>query len=267
MKSVYDCGTCGACCDLRNTNVAPWRYGPSRSSRIDVTRSEFSPQVGCDEFVRIRETDHALPGAGVATHADGSRYLVMRKLKELESLPPETPPRWQEWGCKCFFHEGTVGCSSRCTVYEDRPEDCREVPPGTELCVWARLEAGLGVPPGGFLEYVRRSIEAALRCDGKGYIGVANALADVEPQRLAELWAGSAPTSAEHALFETGKFGNAWSRIIQHLDPLTSSMAEEAGDDQGLLGLWIKGLLPPAEISSLEVPSASGSVELGGVGQ
>ena len=44
---------------------------------------------------------------------------------------------------RCAAHEGTVGRSSGCSIYEFRPSPCREVNPGDEKCLRARQLCGV----------------------------------------------------------------------------------------------------------------------------
>ena len=46
---------------------------------------------------------------------------------------------------RCIALHGTVGEQVRCSVYDLRPEPCREVLPGDEKCAVARAHKGL--PP------------------------------------------------------------------------------------------------------------------------
>ena len=50
---------------------------------------------------------------------------------------------------RCDALAGTVGEQVTCTVYEQRPEPCREVQPGDEKCLRARARHQLGPLPEG----------------------------------------------------------------------------------------------------------------------
>lgn len=47
----------------------------------------------------------------------------------------------------CVGLHGRVGGSCRCTIYDQRPDNCRRFEVGSDLCEAARIEAGL--PPCG----------------------------------------------------------------------------------------------------------------------
>jgi len=44
---------------------------------------------------------------------------------------------------RCTALQGTIGRSVRCTVYDQRPSPCRELPPGDDKCLRARQRHGL----------------------------------------------------------------------------------------------------------------------------
>ena len=44
---------------------------------------------------------------------------------------------------RCVALTGTIGAATCCTIYEARPEVCRELQPGTEACNAARALYGL----------------------------------------------------------------------------------------------------------------------------
>jgi len=44
---------------------------------------------------------------------------------------------------QCIALRGTIGVSTRCSIYEDRPQVCRDFSPGCELCLVSREKAGL----------------------------------------------------------------------------------------------------------------------------
>lgn len=48
-------------------------------------------------------------------------------------------------GDRCAALQGTVGVSTSCSVYEDRPVVCRACEPGDEACSLARASFGLPV--------------------------------------------------------------------------------------------------------------------------
>lgn len=116
---AFDCGACGACCDLSRTPER-WGFG----IYVEVKDGDDVPEnITCEQ-----ERDGGKIG----------RFMVFDDRK-------------------CVAHRGTPGCDSHCTIYDRRPAVCREMVPGDPLCLWARQEAGVApvVPPGGFRSYVR----------------------------------------------------------------------------------------------------------------
>lgn len=43
----------------------------------------------------------------------------------------------------CVAMCGQIGVKSRCSIYERRPQVCRDFEPGSSLCMWARKQANL----------------------------------------------------------------------------------------------------------------------------
>ena len=74
---------------------------------------------------------------------------------EQRGLPVELTQRVNDWfACmrgtssptpRCVALKGEVGSCTQCTVYEARPDPCRDVQPGDSQCAKARAKHGL--PP------------------------------------------------------------------------------------------------------------------------
>lgn len=43
----------------------------------------------------------------------------------------------------CIALRGLIGSKVCCSIYEGRPQVCRDFDPGSDLCMWARKQAGL----------------------------------------------------------------------------------------------------------------------------
>lgn len=46
-------------------------------------------------------------------------------------------------GERCMALEGKIGVATRCTIYEVRPEVCRECQPNDDACLTARAAHGI----------------------------------------------------------------------------------------------------------------------------
>lgn len=46
---------------------------------------------------------------------------------------------------RCIAFRGTIGEKARCSIYEDRPQVCRDFEPGCDTCLYARRREGLEV--------------------------------------------------------------------------------------------------------------------------
>ena len=45
---------------------------------------------------------------------------------------------------RCYLLRGVIGRRVACSIYRERPSVCREVAPGSRICMDARKEVGLG---------------------------------------------------------------------------------------------------------------------------
>lgn len=111
---AYDCKACGACC-------TGWE--------VDVENRDDVPE----------EMVESLPGSHV-----GFGTNVMRR-KPLDPPREAQDPRLKVsyWGGDCIALKGKIGCGVSCTIYERRPQVCRDFQPGTVQCQEARTRAGL----------------------------------------------------------------------------------------------------------------------------
>jgi Fe-S-cluster containining protein len=103
---VFDCQTCGACCTDRE---------PSDGGYVYLSRPESR---------RLRQLGLTVVQAG------GDSFLGTR--------PGQA-------GCVCSAFVGQVGGRCSCSIYQSRPQRCREFEAGGPLCRAARLDAGLPV--------------------------------------------------------------------------------------------------------------------------
>lgn len=106
---IPDCRTCGACCLSEYENLKT--YIPL----LDADLERFTPAMKRRLVVLDRM---GLPNLGVKRYSRGTQRI-------------------------CALHTGRVGYRSACTIYERRPEVCREFQPGSEACLYARKDAGL----------------------------------------------------------------------------------------------------------------------------
>jgi hypothetical protein len=105
---TFDCQQCGACCvDYFGTPGYIWlRPGePQKMRKLGL------PVVGWQGQVLLGTRPHEGPG--------GERC--------------------------CAAFEGKAGESCRCSIYDDRPGECRAFEVGSLGCLFARQEAGLPV--------------------------------------------------------------------------------------------------------------------------
>lgn len=110
--STYDCRLCGACCSgpqavpgyVRLYDIDLERL---RRTALPILRSEDQWSDWSEEIFRL------------GTKIDGAGRRV------------------------CIAFEGKVGDSCGCGIYEQRPNICRKVEPGSVPCREARVAAGL----------------------------------------------------------------------------------------------------------------------------
>lgn len=176
------CASCGACCNLHG---------------VTDQQISFAFKHGDDQSrLPVRLVRRALD----AQRIPGSKAPV--KL-----LPGFEFPIWPDklGRNKCMYHFGHVGSSSRCLIYDQRPQMCREVPPGDPLCVWARSLHGLGAVRGGFGIFIRKANE-----------GEGGALSE---ERLSELEAGAEPTDEEWNMARRARpWGMDWLRWARDME-------------------------------------------------
>jgi Fe-S-cluster containining protein len=107
----YDCQTCGACCR--------------------------SPWAG-DGYVRLHDIDlERLQGLSLP--------IIDQEQGDFEVIP-KLGTKWESAEQRiCAAFTGQVAKSCSCSIYEHRPEACREYEVGGALCRQARQKAGLPV--------------------------------------------------------------------------------------------------------------------------
>jgi len=112
--TIYDCQTCGACCCNRQEN------------RLEHFH----------DYVQVFAED------ALQAHPK----LLVRLARQNKE---------RQWHLKlkpdgsCVALDGEVGQSVGCTIYELRPQVCKNVQPGDSECLTARRERGLSVEPTG----------------------------------------------------------------------------------------------------------------------
>ncbi|MFO0748030.1 MAG: YkgJ family cysteine cluster protein [Myxococcota bacterium] len=104
-----DCTRCGACCCNTDTNRAE----------------------GFIDYVEV------LPGDVLRRRPDLMGKLAVRNVARQIHLRLTPDGR-------CVALEGKLGQSVHCSIYDVRPTVCRRVQPGTEECLNARRERGVG---------------------------------------------------------------------------------------------------------------------------
>lgn len=112
----FDCRSCGACCISENG-----KHHIEISER-DVLR--FAP--------RTRKM-HVLTTPVSETE---QRY-------HLRVLPPPATPQMFVDSITCSLLEGAIGDGCKCSVYNQRPQACRDLEPGSKACLKAREGVGL----------------------------------------------------------------------------------------------------------------------------
>lgn len=87
-------------------------------------------------------------GACCSYSAEWPRFTI-EDDDTLDRLPRElvddSLSRMRCHGARCSALVGAVGIATTCSVYDDRPEVCRECQPGDEACHIARQ--AIGLPP------------------------------------------------------------------------------------------------------------------------
>lgn len=109
-----DCRECGLCCSP-----------DSRALRMTIDLTQ-------EEGARI---ETLCPGSTRPYERDEVRVAYRF---EAESTPDTAPDAFA-----CMFHRGAEGCS----IYNDRPNVCREFPPGCTVCLHIRERHSKPTPP------------------------------------------------------------------------------------------------------------------------
>jgi len=103
--SNLDCTKCGACCWVKH-----WSHGYTPLTDFDLTN---------------------VPGTLVV-----ERQYGRVKLRVLQDKP-------RHGGFACIALAGRIGQRVSCSIYEQRPQFCREFKPGSPACLKARRRAGV----------------------------------------------------------------------------------------------------------------------------
>ncbi|MFO0745017.1 MAG: YkgJ family cysteine cluster protein [Myxococcota bacterium] len=111
-RRTYDCQACGACC---------------RSPRYNRER-------GIVDYVQVFPTDVLF------------RLRGLRAMWTVRNGDGEWHMRLAEDG-RCAVLRGEIGVHATCGIYEVRPQVCRNLEPGSDKCVAARIERGLDPKP------------------------------------------------------------------------------------------------------------------------
>lgn len=115
MTSVFDCQICGACC------LSPWT-------------GEGYVRLYPEDLARLSED--ALPVFREESDWDGPEGIVKLGTKR------------DAGGLRsCAAFEGGAAGPCSCSIYERRPNLCRQFEPGSELCLEARRRVGLTASP------------------------------------------------------------------------------------------------------------------------
>jgi hypothetical protein len=110
IANNYDCQKCGACC------ISPWH---KRQGYVALSRGESK------RMIRL--------GLPVVNH---------KGKAELGTVPYDAP-EGTEGEAICAAFSGVVGRRCACSIHPDRPEECRDLEPGSLKCRMARHMAGL----------------------------------------------------------------------------------------------------------------------------
>lgn len=101
--SIFDCTTCGACCQSPALKASPDGW-------VDLTFEE-ADALG----PRLAKGSHYFP------------YVVMRERKD----------------GRCIALVGEIGKACSCRIYDHRPSVCQTFEPGNIQCLEARKRVGL----------------------------------------------------------------------------------------------------------------------------
>jgi Fe-S-cluster containining protein len=87
-------------------------------------------------------------GACCSYSADWPRFTI-ESDETLDRIPPDFVNERQSGmrcnGTRCVALAGTIGVATSCSIYDVRPEVCRECQPGDDACTMAREARGM--PP------------------------------------------------------------------------------------------------------------------------
>lgn len=110
---MFDCQRCGACCVNRDTNRAE----------------------GFASYVEVDDPDSRL----LRRDDLRKRYVVLDQggVPHLRLDPSH----------RCAALVGRLGERVHCAIYSHRPSGCRRVEAGSDECLAARSERGIGDPP------------------------------------------------------------------------------------------------------------------------
>ena len=99
-----------------------------------VPKTELSPCTSC--------------GACCAYSADWPRF-TLESDETLDLIPQQFVNARQSGmrfeGERCSALAGTIGCATSCSIYDVRPQVCRDCQPGDDACTMAREARGM--PP------------------------------------------------------------------------------------------------------------------------
>ncbi len=104
----FDCQLCGACCYNRTENVAE----------------------GFTTYVEVEPKDVIQRRPNLMR-----RYVI---------YSDETPYLRMEQDGRCSALKGKLGDFVKCQIYESRPKACRRIEAGSQECLDARAERGIG---------------------------------------------------------------------------------------------------------------------------
>lgn len=112
-EGAFDCERCGACCRAQPP------FGGGVYVRLDA-----------DDLARLRADDVARLVVGVVDPTHRGRALRLATTDRGEQV--------------CAALEGRPGERVACSIYPRRPGACRRLEAGSDACLLARDEAGLG---------------------------------------------------------------------------------------------------------------------------
>lgn len=130
--------------------LSPSDRGAPASEIEEIARKIPDPGLDCRECGLccaprggLRMTINILPAEGARMEAirpgstrpyEGEEVRLARKFEADPSLSQDDPDAWG-----CLFHR--PGPEGACSIYADRPDVCREFPPGSRECLKVRTRA------------------------------------------------------------------------------------------------------------------------------